>query len=242
MPIFRRSPDEPPTAAPPPPPYDPDATQPLYPPQQTVVEEYVPPPPPPGPRIWPWLLALLVLLVLGLGIGIGYALSRDNGNDKTTTTTTTPAAPSKVSVPNVVGQRADQAASQLVDAGLKTSFTRQLSKKPSGTVITQKPAASASVAPGSTVTLTIAHGADTVGVPAVVGLPLAQALAKLRAAGLQASEKRVFGDKPAGQVIAQTPGGGRELKKGSTVVVNVSRGAKPVAVPNVVGQTQTDAA
>jgi len=208
---------------------------------ERVVEEYAPPPPPPPPRIWPWLVALLVLLALGVGIGLGYALTRDDNKASTTTTTTTPAAPAGVTVPNVVGQRADQAASRLVDAGLKTSFQRQLSKQPSGTVLRQQPAAASSAPTGSTVTLTIARGAETAGVPAVVGLPLAQALAKLRAAGLQASEKRVSGKKPAGQVIAQTPGGGRELKKGATVALIVSRGAQPVAVPDVVGQSQADA-
>src|SRR4051794_17513973 len=219
MRFFRRAPNEPPTAAPPPPPYDPAATQPMpaaaaY---ETVVEEYAPPPlPPRGPRIWPWLLALLVLLLLGIGIGVGYGLSRDNGTASAASTSTTTASPTAVTVPNVVGQRADRAASQLVDAGLKTTFQRRLSKQPSGTVLVQRPAASASTPAGSTVTLTIARGADTAGVPAVVGLPLAQALAKLRAAGLRATEKRVYGKEPSGQVTSQTPGGGRELKRGAT--------------------------
>jgi beta-lactam-binding protein with PASTA domain len=235
MSIFRRATNEPPTAAPPPA-YDPAATQPLPAPASydTVVEEYGPPPP---PRIWPWLLALLVLLALGVGIGLGYALTRD---DSKASTTTTPAT-GIVTVPDVVGQRADRAASRLVDAGLKTTFERQLSKQQTGTVLAQQPGAASSAPAGSTVTLTIARGADTAGVPAVVGLPLAQALARLRVAGLQASEQRVADAKPAGQVIAQTPGGGRELNRGATIALTVSRGAQPVAVPNVVGQTQADA-
>lgn len=240
MPIFRRASNEPPTAAPPPT-YDPAATQPLPPPEYgTVLEEYGPPPPR-GPRIWPWLLALLLLVVLGIGIGSGYARLRDNGNDTAATTTTTQASPSTVTVPNVVGQRADRAASQLVDAGLKTTFQRQLSTKPSGTVLAERPAASSSAPAGSTVTLTIARGANTAGVPALVGLPLAQALAKLRTAGLRATEKRVYGTSPAGQVIAQVPGGGRELTRRASVELTVSRGAQPVAVPDVVGQTRADA-
>ncbi len=243
MPIFRRAPDDAPTAPPNQvPPYDPAATQPLPAPAayETVVEEY-PPPPPPAPRIWPWLVALLVLLALGIGIGLGYALTRDDNQASSTTTTTAPAAAAGVTVPDVVGQRADRAASQLVDAGLKTTFRRQLSQKPSSTVLSQEPPAAAKTSAGSTVVLTIARGGDTSGVPAVVGLTLAQAIAKLRAAGLQASEKRVAGQKPAGQVIAQTPGGGRELQKGATVALTISRGAQPVAVPDVVGQTQADA-
>ena len=42
-------------------------------------------------------------------------------------------------------------------------------------------------------------------------------------------------------MIAQTPGGGRELNRGAAVALTVSRGAQPVAVPDVVGQTEAAA-
>ena len=243
MPIFRRGRRRPATQ--PAPAWDPAATQPMDVPvtvQERVVEEYPPPPPPPGPQIWPWLLALLALLLLGIGIGVGYALTRNDDNNAATTTSTAPPATTNVNVPNVVGRRADAAASDLVQVGLKPDLQRKLSKRPSGTVIDQSPAAATSVATGSKVVLTISRGVDTVSVPALTGLTLDEALQKLRVAGLQADAARVSSKKPEGQVVAQIPGGSAELKKGATVKLSVSKGVERVDVPDVVGQSEVDAA
>jgi eukaryotic-like serine/threonine-protein kinase len=242
MPIFRRgrrAPAPPPATA-----WDPAATQPMPVAHQTVVEEYPPPAPPPPrePNIWPWLLALLALLLLGVGIGVGYALTRNDDNNAATTTTTSPPATTTVSVPDVVGRRADVAASDLVQVGLKPDLQRKLSKRPSGTVIAQDPAAAAKVATGSRVVLTVSRGVDTVSVPALTGLTLDEALQKLRAAGLQADATRVASKKPEGQIVGQIPGGSAELKKGATVKLQVSKGLERVEVPDVVGQSEVDAA
>ena len=86
--------------------------------------------------------------------------------------------------------------------------------------------------------LIISRGVDTVSVPALTSLTLDEALARLRDAGLQGDARRVASQKPEGQVIAQEPGGGRELKKGAVVKLAVSKGAQPVDVPDVVGQSR----
>jgi eukaryotic-like serine/threonine-protein kinase len=44
-------------------------------------------------------------------------------------------------------------------------------------------------------------------------------------------------DKPQGEVISQSPSAGLSVKQGSQVKLKVSKGPKPVAVPNVVGST-----
>jgi beta-lactam-binding protein with PASTA domain len=219
---------------------DPEATAPLERPaaRETVYEESVPAEAPP-PRIWPWLLLLLVALAIGLGVV--YALTQSDDDNSQPKTTTPTAAGTQVDVPRVVGQPADQAAATLIDAGLKPEFQRQLSKKPSGIVLEQAPAAASSVGRGTTVVLTISRGRDTVGVPALTGLRLAEALKKLQAVKLQGTAKSVASEKPAGQVIAQTPGGGRELKRGATVQLTVSEGRQKVAVPAVVGEDRATA-
>jgi serine/threonine-protein kinase len=112
---------------------------------------------------------------------------------------------------------------------------------PSGIVLEQDPAAATPVERGTTVVLTISRGRDTVAVPALTGLHLAQALEKLQAVKLKATVERVASDKPEGQVIAQTPGGGRELEPGVAVELTVSKGKQEVAVPDVVGQDQATA-
>jgi serine/threonine-protein kinase len=203
--------------------------------RQTVYEETIPPPP-----IWPWFL-LLLLLAVAIGLGVLYVLTRSDDDGSTQPTTTSAPVVAKVDVPQVVGEPADEAAAMLVDAGLKPRFERQVSKKASGIVLEQDPAAATPVERGTTVVLTISRGRDTVAVPAVTGLSLAQALKTVQSVKLKATVKRVASDKPEGQVVAQTPGGGRELKPGATVELTVSRGKPKVTVPDVVGQDQAAA-
>ena len=206
--------------------------------REAVYEETVPVEAPP-PRIWPWLL--LLLLAVAIGLGVLYALTRSDANGNTEPTTTSAPVATNVDVPRVVGEPADEAAAKLVDAGLKPEFQRQLSKKPSGIVLEQDPSAATPVERGTTVVLIISRARDTVAVPALTGVPLAQALEKLQAMKLKATVKRVVSDKPEGQVIAQTPGGGRELKPGTAVELTVSKGKAKVAVPDVVGQDHATA-
>jgi beta-lactam-binding protein with PASTA domain len=74
-------------------------------------------------------------------------------------------------------------------------------------------------------------------VPRLVGLTAPVALTRLRQVGLTGNTRNVFSEKPATVVVAQTPGSSRKLAKGETVMLNISKGPRPVAVPDVVGQT-----
>jgi eukaryotic-like serine/threonine-protein kinase len=79
-------------------------------------------------------------------------------------------------------------------------------------------------------------------VPNLTGSSQAAAAARLRPLHLhlQVAGARYDGRAPAGTVISQHPVTGR-LKEGDTVVVTLSRGPQPVAVPNVQGLTAADA-
>jgi serine/threonine-protein kinase len=74
-------------------------------------------------------------------------------------------------------------------------------------------------------------------VPSVVGEKLDQALADLREANLKWKIQRVDDDAPVDEVISQRPTNGASVDQGSTVTLRVSKGPKPVIVPNVVGST-----
>jgi eukaryotic-like serine/threonine-protein kinase len=112
-------------------------------------------------------------------------------------------------------------------------------------------------------------GADRTVVPAVVGMSEAEAIREIRAANLEAVRNPGESQRPEGEVFAQTPGGGSQLEEGEPVVINVSTGPPstttvtttttettttetttvedpppppaPVAMPDVVGQSQVDA-
>jgi serine/threonine-protein kinase len=61
-------------------------------------------------------------------------------------------------------------------------------------------------------------------VPAVVGMQQQQAIAKLTGEGFDVRALVGPASKPAGIVVAQKPGGGSQLDKGQTVVIDVSNG------------------
>lgn len=188
----------------------------------TVVEE-TEAVPPKRPLIWPWLLALLVAVLAGLGAYL-YFTQQDEST-----------------VPAVTGMRQEAAETAVRDAGLEPETTRQESSKPAGLVLGQSPDAGAKVDEGSTVRLVVSTGPPRETVPDVVGETQSQAVAALTAAGFEARTTEAFSDKKAGIVVSQKPDAGAKLDEGGTVDLVVSKGGKPVIVPDVVGATSADA-
>ena len=86
------------------------------------------------------------------------------------------------------------------------------------------------------------RGSDKkVTVPAVVGLPEAQAKAKLANVGLANKTGRQFNPRQAGIVISQSPGGGTQVGTKDVVTLTVSKGPNAVQVPNTVSLSEADA-
>jgi serine/threonine-protein kinase len=81
-----------------------------------------------------------------------------------------------------------------------------------------------------------------------VGLPYDQAASELQRAGFVVSQIEEDSDQAAGIVTRQTPSGGSEGSRGSSVTVYVSRGPSTSAVPDVtagdvaIAQTTLEAA
>jgi serine/threonine-protein kinase len=80
-----------------------------------------------------------------------------------------------------------------------------------------------------------------IAVPRLVGLQAPAALAALRRAGLAGTTRSVFSAKPANRVVAQSPAPAARVARGRTVALQVSKGRKPVAVPDVTGQQEAAA-
>ena len=68
------------------------------------------------------------------------------------------AAPQQVTVPNVVGNLATDAQTKLQNAGFQVVTEEVASSEPAGTVVSSDPSAGTSVAPGSTITITVSSG------------------------------------------------------------------------------------
>jgi beta-lactam-binding protein with PASTA domain len=78
-------------------------------------------------------------------------------------------------------------------------------------------------------------------VPNVLGIPAATAIKALQRKNLRADVKSVFSTKPSGIVAGQKPAPGVRLAKAGTVTLLVSKGGRPAAVPDLVGQSAAQA-
>jgi beta-lactam-binding protein with PASTA domain/tRNA A-37 threonylcarbamoyl transferase component Bud32 len=117
-------------------------------------------------------------------------------------------------VPDVTGAKDFDAAAALLSAqGLKAARGEDYSDTvPEGAIVSSNPGAGSSVARGSTVTVVVSKGQPVV--PSVNGLSLADATAKLNAAGYKLGS--VYGPS-GGRVFLTMPGSGTRLKRGSSV-------------------------
>jgi serine/threonine-protein kinase len=131
--------------------------------------------------------------------------------------------PEQVEVPDVTGLSRDSAEDLLSEAGLEVAVEERESEEPEDDVISQDPAAGTEVDRGTTVTITVSTGIETVSVPNVVGLSRRDAIDQLRSVGLTASPREVDVTDASqdGVVIDQRPAAGIEIEKGKQVVIMV---------------------
>ncbi|MDT0447280.1 Stk1 family PASTA domain-containing Ser/Thr kinase [Streptomyces johnsoniae] len=188
------------------------------------------PPPPhppgaaPGGRRLPSrrVLALIaaVLVVLAGGLGVWYI---NSGQFMRT--------------PGVYGLEQAEATEVLRDAGLKVDVEEDTSESVErGLVLRTDPERGERVRKNSTVTITVSTGPAVAEVPNVRGLPLEEAQADLRDAGLTPGEEtwRYSEEVPRGSVIETDPAAGEQRRPDSAVGLAVSKG-REVFVPDVTG-------
>jgi serine/threonine-protein kinase len=151
--------------------------------------------------------------------------------------------PVKAIVPHVVGQNLSTASTIVQNAGFNVSTISIQSSAASGTVIRQSPQPGVKADQGSTVTLDVSSGPGSTVVPGVQGVPLAQARRALTAQHLRVGQvvPQSSNTIPSGNVIDTVPGAGNSLPVGSSVEVIVSSGKQKVQVPDVTGQSESDA-
>jgi beta-lactam-binding protein with PASTA domain len=153
--------------------------------------------------------------------------------------------PQPVAVPDVAGKTQTEAQTAITGAGLTVgAITQSYSLTvPAGSVISQDPTAGTLALSGMAVSLVISQGPQPVAVPNVLGKTQAEAQAAIVAAGLsmgtvaQGSSPTV----PVGIVMSQNPAADVMVIPGMAVDLVVSQGPEPVAVPDIVGRTQSDA-
>jgi serine/threonine-protein kinase len=182
--------------------------------------------PPRGRSIWPWLIALGLIIAGSIAGWFLYTKIQDQLN-----------ANKPVAVPDVRLLARPLAVTKIQEAGLTPRVVKAASDTvPAGQVSDENPGGGSKVGKGSTVTLTVSSGLAKVTVPNVVGQDVNQAVAALAQLGLDPKINRIFSGSQPDTVTAQQPHAGDRVTKGDTVHINVSRGAKPIQVPDVTGQ------
>ena len=147
-----------------------------------------------------------------------------------------------VRVPSVSGLTQAEAAEKLEDEKLLPTPKERFSKRAKpGNAIGTEPPQGEEVDCNSEVTLLVSKGVDLVTLPDVLGLQEEDAESQLEAEGFIVDIDERDSDEPAGQVIAQSPGPGSELKRGTTIKLTVSTGAGSVIMPDVEGQSESAA-
>jgi serine/threonine-protein kinase len=163
--------------------------------------------PQPGRSIWPWLLALGLIIAGAVGGWFLYTKIQDQINSN-----------KPIAVPDVTLLARPLAVAKIKEQGLVPRVvTASSDTVPKGQVSDENPGGGSKV-------------------PNVVGQDVNQAVATLAGLGLNPNIARVFSTAQQDTVTAQQPHAGDSVPKGSNVRINVSRGAKPVQVPDVTGQ------
>jgi serine/threonine-protein kinase len=152
----------------------------------------------------------------------------------------------KVSVPDVVGMSQVNAAATLAKAGLEVDTKDEVNPDEAvGTVLRQNPEAGKEVDAGTTVTLTVAAGSNTVKVPDLgVGIMMQDtAVSLLNNMDLVAKAQAIDSTLPGGTVVDQNPKGGTEVEPGSSVTIYISNApvVNTVKVPAVAALGLTEA-
>jgi beta-lactam-binding protein with PASTA domain/predicted Ser/Thr protein kinase len=187
--------------------------------------------PPRGRSVWPWLLALGLIIAGAIGGWFLYTKIQDQLNSN-----------KPISVPGVVLLQRQLAVLKIKQAGLNpVVLTASDDTVPKGQVSEQNPGGGARVGKGSTITLTVSTGKPKVAVPDVRNRSVTDAVTALAQLGLNPHVVRLYSPAQPDTVTGQFPSPGDKVVKGTSVRINVSRGAKPVPVPDVRDQPYLNA-
>ena len=147
----------------------------------------------------------------------------------------------KATVPDVVGDRRDDAVVALRDAGLTPNVVEINSGREAGTVLATAPKAGEVVVEGTSVRVNVSKGPRPIAVPNVVGQPYESAASTLFGAGFAVVRQDVEDDAAEGIVVAQDPAPNSLQGRGATITLQVSQGPATSTVPDVTSQAEQQA-
>jgi beta-lactam-binding protein with PASTA domain len=177
---------------------------------------------------WPARIAVALVLLIGL-FGLLAARTLLQSRPRT--------------IPDVVGQPFDSAASEIDSKGFEVQRQDQPDSAPADQVIGQDPEGGKHAKRGSTVTLIVSSGPPDIEVPDFRNQPAAAATELLRQQGFEVVVKDEVPsvEVPAGSIISMDPEPKEVVDSGSRIELIVSTGPADVVVPDVRGLTLFEA-
>ena len=144
------------------------------------------------------------------------------------------------SAPGVINLAVADAEGKAAEAGLDLDVTERTFSEsvPAGSVIETSPAAGSRIVEGGTIEAVVSKGRERYAVPALAGKPFEDVEAILAERNLTLGEpsKRYSETVEKGSVISADPSAGTELRRDSVVAVVVSRGQRPIEIPDFAGR------
>ena len=175
-----------------------------------------------------WILVLVIAALLAGGAGWFFGMG--------------PGSPG--TIPALANKTVAEAQQLLRAAGFQ-STTKDVfhDDVPLGLVVGSEPAAGEVIRKFQPVSLAVSKGPELFELPDLAGKSLAEAKDGLNGAGMALGKiTETYDEKaPAGTVLAQAPRPGNPVRHGTPVDLTVSKGQKPIPVPDVRGQKQADA-
>ena len=173
-----------------------------------------------------WIFLLAAALLAGTVFG-GIAIFRQ--------------VMTSVKVPEVIGMKLEEAEKDLSREGLSASPVYVSSEEyEAGTVFLQNPQPDATTRRGDTILLTVSSGPASVPMPDLRGTPSADAVARLKAAGMTVTVERVTSTEYAPDiVVSHTPEANTPLTRSAEVTLFVSGGE--IILPSLLGLSLAEA-
>ncbi|XZH95657.1 Stk1 family PASTA domain-containing Ser/Thr kinase [Clostridium perfringens] len=184
----------------------------------------------------PILIIITTILVVALGITLGFLGMKkfmEGGKD--------------VKIPNVVGEKVEDAKSKLEGLGLKVLEVTEESDQEKGIVLKVDPNVDSTVKSGSEVKLTVSGGEGQIKVPNFEEMNLDSVKRTLKSLGLELGtvDEEYSDSVPRGEVISQSPNANESVDKGSKVNVTISKGKEikniTLNIPDVSGKSVDEA-
>ncbi|MBE6718654.1 MAG: DUF5050 domain-containing protein [Ruminococcaceae bacterium] len=148
-----------------------------------------------------------------------------------------------VIIPDVTEKNINQATTLLEDAGFKIKTSTVYSDKVSEScVISQDKDGGSKAKYGTEINIVVSKGIEQITLPDVNDCTVAEAEDTLKKLGFSVITNEDYSSTiNKGNVISQSVPAGYQADKGSTITITVSKGANPIAVPNTIGTTPSNA-